>query len=296
MVNNVSPGHWRIQALTISLVSSTILLVNSYYPVDPKANNFDENEVIETLQVIKRIVEENVFHSVLFLGDINCDFRRNTLLFHMIRTFLQEHNLHQGWDKFEVDFTHFQENNEVTYVSIIDPFFWSGAFDQNVNEAGVIHHPENTSDHSPIYCSINLETIPVEATTPNLSTSSEKPSWKRATKEQKENFPAVLQEYLSKISVPDEVRNCRDVNCKDLNHWDKADKFINNLLECVENSAAEALPTPKSPRQSPTKSKPVPGWSYPVKPFKDKAYFWHQVWNSAGKPLNSELHRIMKKY
>ena len=41
-VEDVSPGHWRIQAVTISMVSSTILLINSYFPTDPKTNNFDD--------------------------------------------------------------------------------------------------------------------------------------------------------------------------------------------------------------------------------------------------------------
>ena len=41
--------------------------------------------------------------------------------------------------------------------------------------------------------------------------------------------------------------------------------------------------------------KPVPGWSLTVKPFRDKAHFWHQVWISAGRPLNTQLHKIMKK-
>ena len=188
MVNNVSdvsPGHWRIQALTISSAASTTLLINSYFPVDPKTNDFDENELIEILQVIQRVIEENICHSVLFLGDINCDFRRNTRFVQSVRTFLLEQNLNQSWGKFEIDFTHFQEHNEVTHVSILDHFFWTGALEQKVLEAGVLHHPDNTSNYSLIYCSLDLETIPVESAAPNLSESAQKTSWKHATVEQK---------------------------------------------------------------------------------------------------------------
>ena len=32
-----------------------------------------------------------------------------------------------------------------------------------------------------------------------------------------------------------------------------------------------------------------------VLPFKDKALFWHLIWESAGKPINTELHMIMKR-
>ena len=134
-------------------------------------------------------------------------------------------------------------------------------------EAGVIHHPENMSDHAPIYCSIDLETIPVEASTPDHSTEIKKPSWKLATKEQKQNFPSVLQRNLLEISIPEEVQNCRDVKCKNIGHCEKADEFISSLLECVEKSAAEALPTPKPTAKSKTDLKPVPGWTQSVKPF-----------------------------
>jgi hypothetical protein len=125
MINSVSPGHWRIQALTISSTISKTLLINSYFPVDPKTNNFDEDELVETLQVIRRVTDQNVFHSTVFLGDINCDFRRNTQFVRNVRSFLQELNLHQAWEKFEIDFTHFQETNEISHVSVIDHFFWS---------------------------------------------------------------------------------------------------------------------------------------------------------------------------
>ena len=295
-VNDVSPGHWRIQAVTISLSSSTILLVNSYFPTDPKTNNFDDDDLHETLQVITNVIDKNTFSSVLFLGDINCDFRRNTRFVQTVQSYLQEHNLIKSWEKFEIDFTHCQENNEITHVSLIDHFFWNPTFDVSVLEAGVIHHSENLSDHSPIYCLVDVEAIPVDDTIHSSPTVPiVKPSWKRATKEQKESFPAILNEKLSSISIPDEILGCSDVKCKDSNHCDKADEFICQLLECVEVAAAEALPIPKQPRTLPSNDKIVPGWKTFVKPFRDKAYFWHQVWDSAGRPINTELHRIMKK-
>ena len=37
-----------------------------------------------------------------------------------------------------------------------------------------------------------------------------------------------------------------------------------------------------------------PGWSENVKQFRESAIFWHQVWLSAGKPLNCQLHYVMK--
>ena len=296
-VTDVSPGHWRIQALTITSSSSTTLLINSYFPVDPKTNNFDELELNETLQVINCVLEENTFQSVLFLGDINCDFRRNNGFVRIVESFLLETNLQKAWDKFDVDFTHFQEANEISHVSIIDHFFWNGSIDQSILQAGVIHHPDNASDHAPIYCSIDMEAITVETATPDHSQPTAKPSWKLATSEQKKNFPTIMQRNLIDVSIPEEIQNCRNTKCNNPGHCDMADEFMMKIMDCVEKSAAEALPVPEPKRNSPSKSKPkpVPGWSEMVKPFRDNAYFWHQVWVSAGKPLNTQLHNIMKR-
>ena len=87
------------------------------------------------------------------------------------------------------------------------------------------------------------------------------------------------------------TRNCSNVKCRDPDHCEETDKFMSSLLECVEHAAIEALPVPHASN----KRKIVPGWKSEVKPFRDTAYFWHQIWVSAGKPLNTELHRIMKK-
>ena len=39
----------------------------------------------------------------------------------------------------------------------------------------------------------------------------------------------------------------------------------------------------------------MPGWNDIVQPIRDDALFWNAVWKSAGKPLNTTLHTIMKK-
>ena len=152
------------------------------------------------------------------------------------------------------------------------------------------------SDHAPIYCSIDYHSSDKH---PNLDSvgppSAPKPSWKRATVEQKKAFPTILNEKLSSISISETLQNCSNVKCRVPEHCNETDEFISNILECVESAATEALPVPPPPKTLPSKCKLVPGWKSEVKPFRDTAYFWHQVWVSAGKPINTELHRIMKK-
>ena len=39
----------------------------------------------------------------------------------------------------------------------------------------------------------------------------------------------------------------------------------------------------------------TPGWNDQVKPFRENARFWYAIWLSAGRPINTELHFIMRR-
>ena len=44
LVTVISPNHWRIQAVILQTVNNRILIINSYFPTDPKMADFDESE------------------------------------------------------------------------------------------------------------------------------------------------------------------------------------------------------------------------------------------------------------
>ena len=93
--------------------------------------------------------------------------------------------------------------------------------------------------------------------------------------------------------MPSEAKDCTDVKCKDVKHCEAVDTFMANILHSVQNAAFEDLPVVNNNELK--RKNVVPGWSAEVKPFRDTAYFWSQIWKSAGRPLNNELHRIMKR-
>ena len=75
---DVSPKFWRVQAVTFKFGDSTTLLINSYFPTDTRRANTHSIELEETLCHIKNIIDNNEFDSVLWAGDINAEFLRNT--------------------------------------------------------------------------------------------------------------------------------------------------------------------------------------------------------------------------
>ena len=60
---------------------------------------------------------------------------------------------------FDADFSYVYEREGVSFVSLLDHFFVSEGLNSEIDEAGVIHSPDNSSDHSPIFCVLRSITI-----------------------------------------------------------------------------------------------------------------------------------------
>ena len=146
--------------ITISFASKKLLVINSYFPTDPKVNDFDTSDLLSTLSSISDILENEDYNAAVWAGDINASFLRNTKFTSLIDEFLEEKTLVKAWDKFPIDFTHSMELENKTYTSTLDHFFWRENLSNSVSSADVLHIPENTSDHCPIFCKINVDNLP----------------------------------------------------------------------------------------------------------------------------------------
>ena len=103
--------------------------------------------------------------------------------------------------------------NGLSFTSTIDHFFWDEQLGEMIHDSGVIHHPSNLSDHSPIYCKINTAAIEKDPVSQNTKTAP-RPSWRKYTKDEKDKFGEHLHSLLSEINVKDELTLCEDVHCK----------------------------------------------------------------------------------
>ena len=139
-----------MQAVILKTATTSLLLTNTYFPVDPKTVTFDDRELMETLETIKDIMNKNEFNDLCLAGDINCDFLRKSGHVQAVKDFTDILCLVSSWDRFEIDFTHSSEVNNISFTSKIDHFFWSKATAAKVIDAGVIHLPCNLSDHNPL--------------------------------------------------------------------------------------------------------------------------------------------------
>ena len=108
--SDVSPSNLCLQAVLLD----TLLILNVYLPTDPGTIQFNGDELIETLEVIKNVIEINQPMQVFIAGDLNTDFSRNTGHVHSVSDFVDELGLLTAWRRFYADFTHISMRNEVT--------------------------------------------------------------------------------------------------------------------------------------------------------------------------------------
>ncbi len=293
-VKEVPVKSKRIQSIRVTLEDRTFLLINSYFPTDPRVD-FDENNLLLLLSEIEDIIETSTFDHFVLGGDINADFTRNTKFVRIIEEFINKIGVCRSWNEYPVEFTHFMERDGITHISTIDHFYRNDMFTEQIVDAGALHLIENQSDHCPIFCKFKLPMDTKEETNKNTKNKRFIPSWKNAKEIEKENFFNELTERLDELLIPVHATRCHDVHCNNPSHKDDLDDFMKKTLEMVETVASETLSRNEGTGKSHGKqNKRLPNWKEDVDPVKENAHFWNSVWKSAGKPINCQLHTIMK--
>ena len=296
-VSQIKCTSYRLQATKFSFPSGSLLVLNTYFPCDPRNNNFNEDELLELLAEIKHVMNSQVCTFNLVLGDLNSHFSRNTRFTTIIKDFFNDINFIIFWENVDdvpghvihpVDFTHQQVNNGLTSVSIIDHFISNVPLYDIVKEAGVIHHGENPSNHSPIYVSIQFEEIDRNK---EKAKNNSRVNWGKSSEAAKTNYSVTLATKLDMLDIPDSV-SCRDIYCN--MHMEQMENYTMSVLEAVQEASQECLAcSGGGARGQSGHSQVVPGWSEYVKPYAEDSRFWCAVWHSAGKPRGGAVYEAM---
>ena len=289
------PGSHRVQGLKLNLPSAPLLFINCYFPTDPGHNNFDENDLLCTLQDIKYLIDAGGENCILVLmGDLNTDFSRDSMFAQIVKTFLLEINVASVWSSYDCDFTYYHERivggRTVKSSSIIDHFCLNTEHFNMCTEAAPLHFGDNHSNHEPIFlrldCAFLSQNIPSSDDSVN---KSNRPQWHKATGVQTSNYKGDLHAYLNDIEIDVDVLACRNPHCTSESHCQGIDDMCHNVMEAVTKAVEKNIPTNAS-----GSSAVIPGWNDHIQSYKDKSIFWYSIWTSAGKPLDNELHKVMK--
>ena len=218
-----SPDSNRVQGLRLNFSNDSYVLINSYFPVDKRDGNIDE--LLRVLQDIKYIIDlcdDNC--KIILLGDLNCDFNRDTIFCNHVKDFCEENSLISIWSKFDCDFTHSQtklvNGVERTYFSSIDHFCVKNDFLKDCIESFPLHTPENLSNHEPIFLKFNCRETTLEGSgdIPIKINTQSRPIWDRASQFNLDNYKLRLQQLICNIDVPVVAITCTDVHCLCADH------------------------------------------------------------------------------
>ena len=204
-----------------------------------------------------------------------------------MKSYFDQNCYELAWDKFGVGYTHEFELEGITFTSTLDHFIWNENFSRDILDAGVAHFPNNTSDHSPIYCTIQRGCTQKEK--PGVNSKSDQVSTKMFTKEDWDTFSAEMELKLQNLTVPSCI-GCRNVHCQNDQHKLKIDSYVAEVLKTLDGVGISS-----GKRGNQAHTKVVARWSDVFKPFREEAKFWNAVWISAGKPINNALHHAMKR-
>ena len=128
-------------------------------------------------------------------------------------------------------------------------------------------------------------------TLPPTDIAEQRSCWNKANDEAKEHFKLVLGDRLNSIGEPD-CNTCRDVHCKDKSHSEHIEEYTMNILEAMENTGKQCLP---SSGGNTNNQRRIAGWAEHVKPYAEESKFWYKVWLSDGKPQNGPIFENMKQ-
>ena len=294
-VSKVESSSYRLQATKFQFPSSNLLIINSYFMCDP-GGNFEENELMQLLAEVRRIIEVSRCQNISLQGDLNCDFSRQTPFVQIVRALCEEldiesiwsHPRQEGQSKIAaVSHTYCQLVENVARNSLVDHFIFNKNLYEAIVEAGSVQSVDNFSWHDPIYCKLSLGKLNLDLETVNFKP---KPSWKISSDHDKQAFSDDLDIRLSEIKIPACVQTCRDLECE--GHVEEINVYCEDILEAIEDSANETLPKTKPPCTNRKLLKP--GWKEHVQPFKEEALYWKSLWRRAGKPYNHPLFINMK--
>ena len=296
----VVPNSYRVQAIELKIVGESYTFINCYFPTDPRANNFDETVLINTLEDINFIFDKiGPNANYVLMGDINCDFVRNTTFVQTIKNYINDRNMMPIWNLFQCDFTFSQmqvrNNQNCIFYSTLDHFIISESILDSCIDAAPIHLAENSSNHDPIFLKLNFDLGDIELHNnifvDDKVTKPCKPAWNKASEFQIQSYIEELTARLALIRLPENVLTCKNLQCNDPTHINEIDIYALDIMDAISKSVKTNIPyTSVGARK-----KIIPGWREYIKPYKDDAAFWHAIWESAARPLNNNLHLIMKK-
>ena len=120
---DISPKSNQIQAILLETSEDVLMIINVYFPGDPKTKKYVfDPELEDMLVAIISLIENHHCNNVVIAGDLNMDVKRDNGRVERLKEFLNVNSFELAWDNFHVNFTHKFESEGTTYTHTLDHF------------------------------------------------------------------------------------------------------------------------------------------------------------------------------
>lgn len=278
----------RLCAVSVNINEScNILLINVYMPCDDRKEGHNLDTFRSQLDEINFLVQQVNPTYFIVGGDLNTDFRRDTLQTRTLSSFLDDEALFCPilLNKFvkNIDYTYC--NADATSTSIIDHFLICSTLYDVLVSYEKVSSIDNLSDHDAVTCSLSMS---MEYCIFSNKDFVNHAVWSKASEHDIQEYKRHLDLLLNSISIPNGVLNCNDLTC--VKHSREINVLYHKIVNALTDAANTCIPRSKPPR----KQTGMPGWDEHVEPLRQQSLFWHDIWKENGCPKDGVVADLMR--
>lgn len=262
----------------ICINSRTCVLLCVYLPYQCDQNLEDYSLKLGALGAI---LEELNSTCYTIIGDWNVDLCNNTSVFAQLAIdFCQDRDLVHSSQVFLPMDTYSFVSSAWGSTSWIDHAVSSMDFHNTINRMSMSYDITD-EDHIPFLLFLNLDIVP-ELTVSDNCLDKMYLCWDKISESQLKSYTESTHQELTKISTPQDVINCKNLNCKDPAHLAAIDKFYNDIVSTLTRCANKINNKPRN-------FKVRPGWNDLVSDLYEDSRDARRLWLASGKPRSGPI-------
>ena len=279
----------RVTVMELQEIDGSIMIINSYLPFRQNSEDYKVS-YLETLGIIKNILDSNPTSRFIILGDFNVNIYNLQLeIAEVVRDFLSEYDLCNSHDydpSFDSNASFTRSCTKSGSFSILDYIFFSRSLREQVSNCTIVQDGENPSDHVPVQ--IRLDLVPLRTGGGGRSGhSTGRIDWSALSSDDLQDYENVMDELLDSIIVPS-VTLHGDRQCSNHSHHSSIEHYFQSIVDII------AIADSVLPRKSPHGKRGKGFWSESLSRFKLESVNSHRDWEQAGRPPSGPTYERKK--
>ena len=271
-ISPVECTHKRLCGVTMKFNNNLFLILNAYMPFDKGYDDGDTFiEYVNVMCEVKLLIDMINPTYVIYGGDFNTNFRRNSPWTHEMMHIATECNLSvcTNMDIADVPYTFIGPNSK----SKIDHFLVSMNLADSVLDCSIIDNHLH-SDHVPLILTLDIDLVHNATIERTYATNV---SWQKASDDDISNYKNRLDKLLVDVHCDNDVFNCQNRFCT--GHKDALCSVYRAYISATEYISTTAPPSVKS----------VPGWNEYIVSLMKESLYWHRCWKAQGSPHQGDI-------